>query len=127
MGWCGGGVGAATSRATCALRPAGRGVRTPIAVAVFLITFLRWRIVALSSILSVTAFAIAQLVLLYPYPRATWSMLAFSLAAPALIVYRHRSNIVRIIHHEEATTQFGKRPPETSENRTPKRGEDSAA
>lgn len=88
------------------------GWATSVAGAVFLVSFLIWRLVSLSSMLAVSAFAAVQLYVLYPYEPRTWSLLAFSLAAPALIIYRHRTNISRIWRGEEQRTDFGKRPAE---------------
>ncbi|RPI83078.1 MAG: acyl-phosphate glycerol 3-phosphate acyltransferase, partial [Planctomycetaceae bacterium] len=69
----------------------------------FALSFALWRIVSLSSILAVTTFAVAQCVLLRPHPlaEAHWSLGLFSLAAPALIIFRHRANIGRLLRGEE--------------------------
>lgn len=103
------------------------GWGTPIAVSVFLVTFLIWRLVALSSILAVSAFAATQLVVLYPYPHQTWSLLGFSVAAPLLIIYRHRSNIVRLWNRQETRTEFGRGSAASGKNSVDEAGEDSAA
>ena len=91
------------------------GWGTLIAVVVFFGTFAIWRLVSFSSMSAACSFGIAQLVLLYPYPSTTWSLLAFSLAVPALIVYRHRSNIVRLWNREEQRTEFSRHTEPTSE------------
>ena len=103
------------------------GWGTPVAVTMFLITFLAWRLVALSSMLAVSAFAIAQLVMLYPYPSQTWSLLGFSVAAPLLIIYRHRSNIVRLWKREEEKTEIGRRSSPVKIEDPTDSGEDSSA
>ena len=76
---------------------------TVVAFAMFAVTFVIWRIVSLSSMLAAIAFAAAQTWLLLPAPFAsrTWSLAAFSLLVPALILYRHRSNFVRLLRGEE--------------------------
>jgi glycerol-3-phosphate acyltransferase PlsY len=76
---------------------------TVVAFATFAVTFLIWRIVSLSSMLAAVAFAAAQMWLLLPAPFAgrTWSLAAFSLLVPALILYRHRSNFVRLLRGQE--------------------------
>jgi glycerol-3-phosphate acyltransferase PlsY len=103
------------------------GWGTPVAVAVFLVTFLAWRMVALSSMLAVSAFAIAQLAMLYPYPSQTWSLLGFSVTAPLLIIYRHRGNIVRLWNREEVKIEFGKHSSAMKSDPPGDAGEDSAA
>lgn len=93
---------------------------TPVTVLVFLLSLAIWRIVSLSSILAVCTFCVTQLVLLYPYSMQTSSLLAFSIAAPALIVFRHRSNIVRLWHNEEEQLAFrSKKPPSDTERDPP--------
>jgi glycerol-3-phosphate acyltransferase PlsY len=76
---------------------------TLIAAAVFLMLFVAFRIVSLGSIGAALAFAVTQMVRLRPEPFAAdrWSLAAFSLAIPALIILRHRSNIVRLWRGEE--------------------------
>jgi glycerol-3-phosphate acyltransferase PlsY len=73
------------------------------AIATFGVVFAVSRIVSLSSILGVTAFAVLQMVWLRPHPFSaeTWSLALFSLVAPALIIYRHRPNIGRLLRGEE--------------------------
>ena len=83
------------------------GWGTPVALLLFVITLVAWRLVALSSIIAVSGFAVTQLIVLYPYELRTSSLLAFSIAVPALIVFRHRSNIARLLRGEEERTSFG--------------------
>jgi acyl phosphate:glycerol-3-phosphate acyltransferase len=94
------------------------GWGTPVTVLTFLLSLAIWRIVSLSSILAVCTFSVAQLVLLYPYTMQTSSLLAFSIGAPALIVFRHRSNIVRLWRGEEERLVLGgkKEPTETEQD-----------
>jgi len=91
------------------------------AMATFGIVFAICRIVSLSSILAVSVFAALQMVLLQPDPFGpeTWSVAAFSLGAPALIIYRHRSNIGRLWRGEEPRFRAGGASAETPESRDP--------
>jgi glycerol-3-phosphate acyltransferase PlsY len=79
------------------------GWSTLVAAGVFLATFALWRYVSLSSMLASAAFGVCQLVQLGPNPfdRDHWSLAAFSIAAPLLIVIRHRANIGRVWRGEE--------------------------
>ncbi len=101
----------------------GKGVATALGVVIvlspwgalaglvaFAVSFAIWRMVSLSSISAALLFAVAQLIVLYPYSPSNWSLLAFSLAIPALIIFRHRSNIERILSGKEERTDFRKRP-----------------
>ncbi len=73
------------------------------AAAVFGLSFLIWRIMSLASILAAVAFAACQLAIVWPalFSEKNGSLTAFSLLVPALIVFRHRSNIARLIRGEE--------------------------
>lgn len=94
----------------------GKGVATALGVVIvlapwaslaaagtFLLTFLLWRTVSISSIAGSLIFAVLQMFLLKPTPWATgvWPLGLFSLLVPLLIVYRHRSNIRRLLRGEE--------------------------
>lgn len=100
--WLGfrGGKGVATALGVVAILswPA-----TLAAFVVFALTFAVSRIVSLSSILASVTFAVAEMVLLWPdaFSSANWSRGAFALAVPGLIIFRHRSNIVRLLKGEE--------------------------
>ena len=85
---------------------------TAFAFAAFVIVFGVSRIVSISSITAAATFAISQMYFLWPQPfRAeTWSIASFSLAVPTLIIVKHRSNIVRLLHGEER--RFGSKPPQ---------------
>jgi glycerol-3-phosphate acyltransferase PlsY len=84
----------------------GKGVATSLGV----ITALS-RIVSLSSIAASLAFGIAQMVLLAPQPfgATTWSLGVFSLAAPLMVIVRHRDNIGRLLRGEEKRYRTGER------------------
>lgn len=83
---------------------------TLAAFGVFAVTFAASRIVSLSSILSSAGFAVAEFTLLRSdaFSTANWSLSVFSLAVPALIIFRHRSNLVRLARGEEP--KFQRRP-----------------
>jgi len=78
-----------------------------IAAVMFGITLAIWRTVSISSMLAAVTFAIAELLLLKPHPLTgeNWTLALFSLLIPGLIVYRHRSNIVKLIKGEEGPTK----------------------
>ena len=80
---------------------------TLIAFGVFAAVFAVRRIVSLASILSALAFAVAVLALHWPTPFSSqlWSLSAFAIAVPALIVIRHASNIGRLWRGEEKPLQ----------------------
>ncbi len=62
-----------------------------------------WRTVSISSILAAAMFCIVELCLLKPHPFTTdnIALALFSILIPGLIIYRHRSNIVRIFQGSE--------------------------
>jgi len=82
---------------------------TGVAVLVFGLSFAIWRIVSLASMLASIGFALCQIVLLWPalFSREHWSLSAFSLLVPALIIGRHRENIARIVRGEEKKYRSG--------------------
>lgn len=79
-------------------------------VAAFVLGMLMTQIVSISSILAAVAFCGFQLwrVKDAPFDNADWPITCFSIAVPLLIVYRHRTNIVRIWRGEEPRFRFGK-------------------
>ncbi len=104
--WLGfrGGKGVATALGVIlVLAPWG----TLVAAAVFALTFAAKRIVSLSSILAAISFGAYQLWALSPQPFGpnSWSLAAFSVAIPLLIILRHRTNIVRLMQGTEPTFQ----------------------
>ncbi|MBS0266782.1 MAG: glycerol-3-phosphate 1-O-acyltransferase PlsY [Planctomycetes bacterium] len=106
--WLGfrGGKGVATALGVVAwIAPWG----TLVAASVFALAFLIWRIISLASILAALSFAICQLILLWPalWSARNWSLTGFSLLVPALILLRHRSNIVRLFRGEEPKYRSG--------------------
>lgn len=81
-----------------------------VALGTFVLIFAITRIVSLSSMLASAAFAGAQMWLLQPDPfsETDWSSTAFSLAIPLLIIFRHRTNLVRLLKGEEPKFKSGK-------------------
>lgn len=94
----------------------GKGVATALGVAgilgpwatlaaagVYLLTLATTRIGSLGSLLGASVFAIVQTMLMVSEGdwSEQWSLSAFTLAVPIMIVYRHRSNIGRILRGEE--------------------------
>ena len=101
-----GGKGVATALGVIlVIAPQASGV----ALVTFLIVFAALRIVGLASIVSVTAFAIAQLTFMGE-DVFVWSHLPltlFSTMVPALIVWKHRSNIIRMLRGDEQKLKPG--------------------
>jgi glycerol-3-phosphate acyltransferase PlsY len=94
-------------------------IATIWAVGTFALCFALVRIVSLSSILAVLAYAITEMIVLSPSPfaSATWSRALFALAVPALIIWRHRSNIARLLKCEEP--KFTRKPHASPDTPTP--------
>jgi glycerol-3-phosphate acyltransferase PlsY len=105
--WLGfrGGKGVATALGVAAvLSPWG----TLTAFVSFVVVMLTARIVSLGSIVAALAFAGYQLATLpHPWSATQWSLTLFSIAVPALIIVRHRANIVRLLRGEEARWSSG--------------------
>ncbi len=82
---------------------------TLAAAVIFALSFLIWRIISLASILGSLGFAVCQIALLWPalFTPQHWSLTAFSFLVPALILARHRSNIVRLMRGEENRYRSG--------------------
>jgi glycerol-3-phosphate acyltransferase PlsY len=82
---------------------------TLAAVATFATVFGVSRIVSLASMLAAVAFAGCQMWLLGPSPfsESSWSVAAFSLAVPLLIIARHRTNVVRLWRGDEPRFRSG--------------------
>lgn len=79
----------------------------------FALTMGLTRIVSLSSIVAVITFAAAQLATYGAalWTPSTWSLGAFSIAVPLLILFQHRANIGRIVRGEEKPLSLRPRPP----------------
>jgi acyl phosphate:glycerol-3-phosphate acyltransferase len=73
------------------------------ALVTFIVLFAWKRIVSLGSIVAAAVFAAVQMSLLTPRPFRgdCWSLAAFSLAVPLLVIVRHRANISRLLKGEE--------------------------
>lgn len=69
---------------------------TIIALLVFILTVLVSRYVSLGSILAALSVAVSPVLLHKPLP-----ILVFSLLAASLVIYRHRTNLVRLYHGKE--------------------------
>ena len=101
--WLGlrGGKGVATALGVVAVL--AHWEATLAAIAVFAVCFLAFRIVSLSSMLAAVAFAACQMAMMGPHAFSAerWSLTAFSLAIPVLIIFRHRANVSRLLRGEE--------------------------
>ena len=76
---------------------------TSVALGVYLVTLATKRIPSLSSLVAAMTFAVvqgAEMVKMRVWEEQ-WSLAVFTLAVPLLIIYRHRSNIGRILRGEE--------------------------
>jgi len=104
--WLGfrGGKGVATALGVVAMLAP---LSTLLAAGVFAVTFAVSRIVSLGSMLAAITFAVAQFWQLGPAPfsKNTWSIAAFSIAVPLLILVRHRENVKRLLQGTE--NRFG--------------------
>ena len=101
-----GGKGVATALGVIlVIAPQASGV----ALATFLIVFGASRIVGLASIVSVTSFAIAQLTFMGQdvFMFGQLPLTLFSTIIPALIVWKHRSNIRRMWQGDEQQMKAG--------------------
>ncbi|MEW4488511.1 glycerol-3-phosphate 1-O-acyltransferase PlsY [Thalassoglobus sp. JC818] len=112
-----GGKGVATALgAVTVLAPQGM----LIALVGFIVAFLATRIVSLSSIVAAVVFAAGQLLIGQKslWQANTWSLGAFSVVVPALIIFQHRSNIVRLLRGEEQKLQLRKSEHQHSDSTT---------
>lgn len=111
--WLGfrGGKGVATALGVVVML--ANPISTAITFGAFAVVFALTKIVSISSITAAATFAVAQTYFLWPQPFRveTWSIAGFSLAVPALIIVKHRSNIGRLLRGEEH--HFGRKPPES--------------
>lgn len=74
-----------------------------IAFVVFAVVAATSKMIALASMLAATVFGVTQMWMLRDHALDSdkWSLTAFSIAIPLLIIWRHRSNIARIIKGTE--------------------------
>lgn len=86
------------------------------ALATFVILLAVTRIVSVGSIGAALSFAITQWFVLQPnfWSESRWSLGAFSIGVPALIIFQHRSNIRRLLRGEEHA--FRKKSAATTED-----------
>jgi acyl phosphate:glycerol-3-phosphate acyltransferase len=84
-------------------------IATGAAFAVFVLCIALTRIVSLSSVLAACTFCGVELGLLgaSAFGEQTWSLATFSTLAPLLIIFRHRSNLVRLLRGVEPRFEFG--------------------
>lgn len=97
-----GGKGVATAAGTIAVM---LPLTWPILFLSFVALVAAWRMVSLASILIAAAFPLLTW-LLYPDRPV---MLVFALVAATLVIFRHRSNIGRIVRGEESKISFSRR------------------
>ncbi len=105
-----GGKGVAT------LAGAVLGVYPPgvlVCLGIFLVVWLIWHYVSLASISAGTAFPLVVTLL---FGERSASLIVFSVVIAALLVFTHRKNIGRLIHHTESKTYLFKgRSPKTEQ------------
>ena len=91
-----------------------------IALGAFLLIALSTRIVALASIVAALAFAVAELWLLgdVAFKPDKIPLTIFSIAIPLLIIWRHRSNILRMVKGEEPPVTESAAPDDESNSET---------
>ncbi len=78
------------------------------ALVVFLLVFALSRLVALASMLAAVGFAVSHLLFqTAPFSEPNWSLSAFSLAVPLLIILRHRTNLSQIFRGDEPRFRAG--------------------
>ena len=75
-----------------------------IAISVFIALFFLTRYVSLASMIAVTVFAILSVIFLYDQP-IVWILV---LVMAAVVIFMHRSNIVRLAQGKERKTYFHK-------------------
>lgn len=81
---------------------------TLLAIGVFLIVLILVKIVSVSSMIAGISFPVFLFSL---YPHSPLSLKIFSIAVAILLLFTHRTNIRRLLHHEEprATFLFGEK------------------
>lgn len=86
------------------------------AAATFAVVFGVSRIISLASIVASLTFGALQMYFLRPNPfdPEHWSLALFSLLAPVLIIFRHRSNIVRLLQGKEERYRLAPATPQTA-------------
>lgn len=94
------------------------------ALVVFIVTVAAFRLVALSSMLAALTFGVTKLGILGldAFTLQYWSLTSFAIAVPLLIVWRHRSNISRLLRGTEpafATSSGAEGPDEVTDDNVP--------
>ena len=78
------------------------------ALLTFLTCLLIWRYISLGSVAASLSYSITQLITLPNGPlMSNWGIILFSLVLPGLVIWRHRTNMARIVRGEE--TKVGQR------------------
>lgn len=93
---------------------------TLYALLAFIVAMGITRIVSLSSIVAAVAYAIAQMCLYQSalWSSQNWSLGTFSTLVPVLIIFQHRTNIVRILQGTERQLTFGRKKIAEKDNAT---------
>lgn len=86
----------------------------PILFVTWLVAFVSTRMVSLASVIVAVEYPILMLVL---YP-GEWPLLALSVVAAGLVIWRHSSNIRRIFRGEEPRMSFSREPSASEKGRS---------
>ncbi|MGH7215243.1 MAG: glycerol-3-phosphate 1-O-acyltransferase PlsY [Tepidisphaeraceae bacterium] len=91
-----------------------------VCLALFIITFYAWRYISLASIVGAMAFPVVYVLMGrwmgWPVAGEQWPLLAFAVLIGVMIVYKHRSNIARLLAGTE--NRFGSPRPQPTPTET---------